>query len=113
MVDTLRHDLGYALRSFRRSPLFAAGVAITIGFGLGFAGTAFAVINAYVFRTFDFKDPHALYEVGWASRSGGQATSGADAHGVEHTVVHEGQRMQRCAVEQQVRARVRRVAKDT
>ena len=75
MVDTLRHDIAYALRGFRRSPLFAAGVAITIGFGLGFAGTAFAVINAYVFRTFDFKDPHALYEVSWASRSGGQATS--------------------------------------
>src|SRR5262245_12612824 len=58
-------DIRYALRGLRRSPLFAASVAATIGLGLGVLCSAFTVLNAYVFRPIDLPNPSALYSLSW------------------------------------------------
>ena len=39
----------------------------TIGLGLGFVCSAFTVINGYLLKPFDVRDPHALYELTWDS----------------------------------------------
>jgi predicted permease len=65
MIDSLRVDVRDALRGFRGNPLFACGVACTIGFGLGFLCAAFTVINGYLLKPLDIRDPHGLYEVSW------------------------------------------------
>ncbi|HVQ13531.1 MAG TPA: ABC transporter permease, partial [Vicinamibacterales bacterium] len=61
----MMQDLRYALRGFRRSPLFAASVAATIGLGLGVLGSAFTILNAYVFAPIDLPDAQALYKLSW------------------------------------------------
>jgi predicted permease len=65
MIDTLAQDLRYALRSYRKAPAFAAGVIATIGLGLGFVCSAFTVVNGYLLKPFDLRDPDALYELTW------------------------------------------------
>ena len=55
------------MRTLRRAPLFAATVATTMGLGLGLAGSAFTLLNAYIFKPIDVPDPHALYALSWDS----------------------------------------------
>src|SRR6187399_1244357 len=68
--DSFLQDLRYAWRNLRRSPGFALTVAGTIGLGLGLNVSLFAVLNTYVFRTVEVRDPHSLYEVWWESKDG-------------------------------------------
>ena len=58
-------DVRYALRGLRRSPLFAASVAATIGLGLGVLCSAFTIVNAYVLTPVDLPDARALYGLSW------------------------------------------------
>jgi predicted permease len=64
-LDSLLHDIRYAVRTFRRAPLFAATVAATIGLGLGLLGSAFTLLNAYLLKPIDLPDPYALYSLSW------------------------------------------------
>jgi predicted permease len=63
MLESLVLDTRYACRGLRRAPLFAAGVALTVGVGLAVVCSVFAVFNAYVLRPFPVRDPFSLYEV--------------------------------------------------
>lgn len=65
MVEWLVHDVSYAIRGIRRSPLFAASVAATIGLGLGTLCSAFAILNTYLLRPIDLPDAHQLYSLSW------------------------------------------------
>ena len=58
-------DLRYALRSLRRSPLFAASVTATIGLGLGVLCSGFTILNAYILKPVDLPEPHSLYGLSW------------------------------------------------
>ena len=60
-------DIRYALRGIRRSPLFAASVAATIGLGLGVLCSAFTILNAYVLAQIDLPNAQALYKLSWDS----------------------------------------------
>src|SRR5918999_1746160 len=61
-MEALLLDIRYGLRGIRRAPLFAAGVVLTIGLGLGILCSVFTVFNAYVLRPFPVHDPYSLYE---------------------------------------------------
>jgi predicted permease len=65
VFETVVRDVRYALRSVWRSPLFAAGVAATIGLGLGLFCSAFTILNAYVLKPIDLPNPHELYGLSW------------------------------------------------
>jgi predicted permease len=69
-VETLFHDIRYALRGFRRAPLFALTVIGTIAIGLGWNTAAFTLFNAAFLRPIDVRDPYSLYAFGWQDRSG-------------------------------------------
>jgi len=58
-------DFRYALRSLRRSPLFAMSVTATIGIGLGVLCSGFTILNAYILKPIDLPEPHTLYELSW------------------------------------------------
>jgi hypothetical protein len=49
-IETLLQDIRYALRGFRRTPLFALTVVGTIALGLGWNTAVFTIFNAYVLR---------------------------------------------------------------
>src|SRR5262249_42632660 len=62
-------DIRYAIRGFRRAPLFALSVIVTIALGLGLNTAIFTIFSAYVLRPFDVRDPHALFEVFQTTRT--------------------------------------------
>lgn len=68
-LDSLGHDIRYALRGFRKAPLFALTVVGTIGLALGLNTTLFTLFDAYVLRPLAVRDPHSLYDVWWTSKA--------------------------------------------
>jgi predicted permease len=65
LAESLVQDIRYALRAMRRSPLFAAGVAGTIGIGLGILCSAFTIVNAYLLKAVNLPQPRELYGLSW------------------------------------------------
>jgi hypothetical protein len=49
-LDSVRQDLRYALRTFRRSPTFAVTVVSTIACGLALNVAVFTLFSHYVLR---------------------------------------------------------------
>jgi predicted permease len=72
-LETLFHDIRYALRGFRRAPLFTLTVIGTIAIGLGWNTAAFTLFNAAFLRPIDARDPYSLYSFGWQDRAGNAA----------------------------------------
>jgi predicted permease len=68
-LEELRQDVAYAVRVFRRAPMFVLAVVATIGLGLGLLASAFTFFDAYVLRPLAVRDPYALYEMGYSARS--------------------------------------------
>ena len=62
-------DVLYALRGFRRSPLFVITAAATIALGLGIDTALFTVFNSYYFAPVKVRDPYSLYAIGRRGRS--------------------------------------------
>jgi predicted permease len=56
----LRQDVRYALRSFRRSPLFAAAAIVTIAAGIAANTAMFSLIRAVLLRSAPYPDPDRL-----------------------------------------------------
>lgn len=69
-IETLFSDIRYALRGFRRAPLFALTVVGTIAIGLGWNTAAFTIFNAYGLHPASVRDPYSLYRAGWSGRDG-------------------------------------------
>ena len=65
--ETLFQDARYALRSFRRAPMFALTVVATISLGLGLNTAVFTIFNAYVLKPFAVRDPYSLYSFEYQS----------------------------------------------
>src|SRR5919106_788433 len=55
-LEDLRRDLRYALRTFRRSPGFAATAVVSLAVGIAAATGAFSVVNAALLNPFPFAD---------------------------------------------------------
>ena len=66
-IESLIQDIRYAIRGLRRTPLFTASVAGTIGLGLGILCSAFTIVNAYLFKPIDLRNPHELYALNWGT----------------------------------------------
>src|SRR5258706_15049040 len=66
--ETLAQDLRFAVRTLRRTPMFAATAVLTLGVGLGLNATLFTLFNAYVLRPVAVRDPHSLCELGWNTK---------------------------------------------
>src|SRR5213082_3194621 len=62
------HDLAgglrYALRQFRRSPVFAAAAVLTLALGIGGTTAIFTLIHAVMLRSLPVSDPARLYRIG-------------------------------------------------
>jgi predicted permease len=53
-------DLGYAVRTLRKSPVFAATAALTIALGIGASTAIFSVTHAVLLRPLPYKDASRL-----------------------------------------------------
>ena len=68
--ETLARDVGYALRTFRRTPLVALTVVTTIALGLGVVTVAFTFFNAFFFQVDAVRNPDELFTVERLERPG-------------------------------------------
>ncbi|HKP75986.1 MAG TPA: ABC transporter permease, partial [Longimicrobiaceae bacterium] len=62
-METLFHDLRYALRAFARAPGFALTAALTLALGIGVNTAVFSVANAVLLRPADAAHPGRIARV--------------------------------------------------
>ena len=63
-MQELLGSLRYAIRQFRRSPVFTAAAVLTLALGIGGATAIFTLIHAVMLRSLPVTDPGRLYRVG-------------------------------------------------
>jgi putative ABC transport system permease protein len=69
-VDTIRHDVRYALRTLTKSRGFTALAVATLGIGLGANTSLFSLVDALLLRSLPVSDPAGLVLVQRTSASG-------------------------------------------
>ncbi len=63
-MHNLFSQVRYALRTFRRSPVFTCAAVLTLALGIGGTTAIFTLIHAVMLRSLPVKDPGQLYRVG-------------------------------------------------
>ena len=63
-MQELFGSLRYAMRQFRRSPVFTAAAVLTLALGIGGTTAIFTLIHAVMLRSLPVTDPGRLYRVG-------------------------------------------------
>src|SRR5918996_4232826 len=63
-LEDLRRDLRYALRTFRRSPGFAATAGVSLAVGIAAAAGLFSIVNAALLHPFPFADIDRIVTLG-------------------------------------------------
>lgn len=64
-IDTVLQDVHYAMRGFRRNPLFTIGVLVTIALGIGATTAVFSVVDRILFRPLPYADPSRIVSLGF------------------------------------------------
>ncbi len=73
-IDNTIGDLHYALRTFKRAPLAALTIVVTVAIGLGVVAVLFTVVNVLVFRTDAVPDVNDIYAVERLEQATGLST---------------------------------------
>jgi predicted permease len=63
-LNDARRDIHHALRSLRRSPVFAGAAVLTLAVGLTAVTAIFAILNAFMFRPMPVNHPEELVSIG-------------------------------------------------
>ena len=63
-MQKLFSNLRYAVRQFRRSPVFTCAAVLTLALGIGGTTAIFTLVHAVMLRSLPVSDPGRLYRVG-------------------------------------------------
>jgi len=69
VLDSLRQDLRYAIRSYRHSPGFTFVALVTLTLAIGANTAIFSLLNALVLRDLPVRDPRSLVQLTTINRS--------------------------------------------
>ena len=62
-LDSLLHDVRYAVRSLRKSPGFAAAAIVTLALGIGANTAIFSVVHAALIKPLPYTEPDQIFSV--------------------------------------------------
>jgi putative ABC transport system permease protein len=65
VVEALGQDVRYALRGFRRNPIFALTAIVTLTLGIGATTAVFSVVDRILFRPLPYADPSRIVSLGF------------------------------------------------
>ncbi|HWA85345.1 MAG TPA: ABC transporter permease [Opitutus sp.] len=68
-------DMGYALRTLRRNPMFAAVAILSLALGVGPNAVVFSLINDRLLKSLPVKDPSVLVLFEWVNQPAGKGPS--------------------------------------
>src|SRR6202789_4408643 len=63
-ISTVVQDIRYALRGFRRNPLFTISVLVTLALGIGATTAVFSVVDRILFRPLPYTDAGRIVSLG-------------------------------------------------
>src|SRR5262245_60346570 len=63
MLDALRRDLGFAVRTLRKSPIYTAVAVVTLALGIGANTAIFSVINGVLLQPLPFANGERIVRV--------------------------------------------------
>src|SRR5690242_5924139 len=66
-MPNLFGDVTYALRQFRRAPVFTLTAALTLALGIGGTTAIFSLMHDVMLRSLPVSDPGSLYRIGSGS----------------------------------------------
>lgn len=69
-LDSAAQDIRFALRLFRKSPIFTAAAILTLALGLGANAAIFSLVDSVFLRAVPFADPDRLVHI-WTVNSDG------------------------------------------
>ena len=87
-LDEIVQDVGYALRSLRKSPGFTTIAVLTIALGIGANTAIFSLVNAAILRPLGYPQPQQLAFL-TTSFHGGQPGSVSPAEYWELTEINQ------------------------
>jgi len=64
MAENLLRDVRYALRGFRRNPVFTITAIATLALGIGSTTAVFSVVDRILFRSLPYAHDDRLVSVG-------------------------------------------------
>ncbi|WP_109485900.1 ABC transporter permease [Occallatibacter savannae] len=65
-IESVVRDVRYALRGFRRSPVFALAAVVTLALGIGATTAVFSVVDRILFRSLPYAHDDRLVSIGLA-----------------------------------------------
>src|SRR5438034_5592162 len=74
VVDNLLRDLRFAVRSLRRTPVFALTAALVLGLGIGANTTVFTIVNTLLLRPLPFDRAGDIVQVRRRTPSGSSSS---------------------------------------
>jgi hypothetical protein len=63
-LESILRDIRYALRGFRRNPVFAVTAIVTLALGIGATAAVFSVVDRILFRPLPYAQDNRLFSVG-------------------------------------------------
>jgi predicted permease len=64
LLDTVAQDVRYALRGFRRNPVFVVTVVVTLALGIGATTAVFSVVDRILLRSLPYAQDSRLVSIG-------------------------------------------------
>ena len=83
-LETLGRDIRFGTRLLAKTPGFTAAAVCTLALGIGANAAIFSVVDAVLFQSLPYPDPHQLVSIWEVSQKGGDRIAVAPANYVDY-----------------------------